>query len=207
MSNKHTCSGCFRRFTTAQAWSAHVATHLKNEKLRVTDLSVQTRKKQFEHNHRKLELDMANEIEEAHLFKDTLEANRIRVATFAALDKQQSACGHTWVSGPPFTRCSMCSTCGLVCTRVLWAGKNPRAEEEEAEAHLEFLKQQARLPAVNTETLDESSSGGSGGSDEDEESPEGGESESESEESDSESSVEENEEREKSPPPKRVKTK
>ena len=176
MSNKHTCSACYRKFATAQAWSAHVATHAKL-KVKVEDLSVETRKAQFEHNLEKTKLDNANDLEEARLRAELLQANRKRVATFTALDDRQSACGHAWVGGPPFTRCSMCSTCGLVCTRVLWAGTKSNGEEEEAQAFEKFHQElsraeQVRLRAVLPEGLDASSSGDDDASDSDEEEPE-----------------------------------
>ena len=83
MSNKHTCSACYRKFATAQAWSAHVATHAKL-KVKVEDLSVETRKAQFEHNLEKTKLDNANDLEEARSRSELLQANRKRVATFKA---------------------------------------------------------------------------------------------------------------------------
>ena len=207
MSNKHTCSACYRKFATAQAWSAHVSTHAKL-KVNVEDLSVEARKAQFEHNLQKTKLENANDLEEARLRAQLLQANEKRVATFTALDDRQSACGHAWVGGPPFTRCSMCSTCGLVCTRVLWAGtaKGRDGEEEETQELEKFHKElsraeQVRLQAVAPEGF-EASSSEDVASDSDEQEPETSDEEGEEGESSNSGSETENEEK----PSKRVKT-
>ena len=73
---------------------------------------------------------------------DEENVNAQRVETFRLSDLQQRSCSHgSWAAGPAFTRCAICTSCGMISDRRQYRGDSgEEKEKQEVERLKEFFK-------------------------------------------------------------------